>query len=297
MGRSATDAVMPASMEHRRRSETLGRKVNTVRGRLFRLVLLVLVAGCAHRAPVPMKLSLGPDTDLGPIALLVHTGPVPARFGGPTTRGQGAANRALDYTATSLVVAAQDRSGVLLALAIFVSPVTATVGAIVGATEGESTAKSQPARDALARALVETDPAGALRARVLTLGRERLGKAFLDVIPAEANAEGKAAVAGRVPDNARTLLEIRLSEIRLGKWVAGGNSLAATADPFLVFRVIGRLRLVRVDDGTELFARPLEYEGATRAFSFWAEDDAQRFRAALGEAVEALAVQVVEDTF
>jgi len=290
-------AVAPTGMQYRRGSEAVAQKVAIVPGRLFGLVLLVLIVGCAHRAPVPTNLLLRPDTDLGTIAVLTHTGPVPARFGGPTTRGQGSANRALDYTVKSMLVGASDRSGVLLTLAIFLSPVTATVGAIVGATEGESAAKSQPARDALARALVETDPAGALRARVLTLGRERLGKRFLEVIPAEGNADTNTRAAARVPDGARTLVEIRLSEVRLGRVVTPGNNLAPSADPFLVFRVTGQLRLVRVDDGRELFARPLEYEGATLAFSAWTDDDASRFRTALSETVEALAVQVIEDTF
>ena len=249
---------------------------------LSAIVVVVLVSGCAHRAPVPTKLSLRPDTELGPIAVLTHTGPVPARFGGPTTRAQGAANRALEYTAMSMYVGAHDRSGVVLFLALLASPVTATIGAIIGATEGEPATKSQPARDALARALLETDPAAALRMRVLALGRERLGTTF---------------AAGRVPEDARTLLELRLSEVRLEKWVVAGNALAPSADPFLVFRVRGQLRLVRVEDGTELFARPLEHEGATRVFSAWADDNAASFRTALMEAVEALAVQIVEDTF
>ena len=264
---------------------------------LSAIVVVVLVSGCAHRAPVPTKLSLRPDTELGPIAVLTHTGPVPARFGGPTTRAQGAANRALEYTATSMYVGAHDRSGVVLFLALLASPVTATIGAIIGATEGEPATKSQPARDALARALLETDPAAALRMRVLALGRERLGTTFLEVTPAEPKADANVGAAGRVPEDARTLLELRLSEVRLEKWVVGGNALAPSADPFLVFRVRGQLRLVRVEDGTELFARPLEHEGATRVFSAWADDNAASFRTALMEAVEALAVQIVEDTF
>ena len=55
----------------------------------------------------------------------------------------------------------------------------------------------------------------------------------------------------------------------------------------------GQRRLVRVEDGTELFARPLEHEGATRVFSAWADDNAASFRTALMEAVEAL-VRAVE---
>lgn len=259
------------------------------------LALLSVAAGCVHRAPVPTSLTLRPDTELGTIAVLVHTAPAPARLDGPTTRGTGAAARALDYTLKSFAVGAHDRSGVLLTLAIVASPVTAMVGAIVGATEGLPAEKLKPAREELARAFAEADLADALRARVIAVAREKRGETFVELAPADSDSVATCPVPGRALHGAGTLLELRLTQVRLATPPGYGRGLEPDADPWLALGIRLRLRLVRRADSAELFARDVEHTGPTFGFWTWADDGAARFRTALREAVEALASEIVED--
>jgi hypothetical protein len=239
---------------------------------------LVAAAGCAHRAPVPTNLTLRPDTELGTIALRVHGAAEAAGVELPATRGSAAAQRAVDYTATSIAVGAQDRSGVLLFLAIVASPVTATVGAIVGAAQAGPARDPKPAEEAFARAFVEADLTAALRARLLGLSGEKLDRAFVESA-----------------DGAGTVLDIHVMDVRLAEPQRRDGGFLRSREPWLALHVTTELRLVRVADGFVLFSRRVDYRSETAGFWSWAEDDAARFRAALRDAVEALAREVVEE--
>jgi hypothetical protein len=260
------------------------------RGPSVGVLMLVVVAtlGCAHQPPVPSGLLLGPRTDLGTIAVIAQATPNPGRLAGPVTRGEAATGRALEYTMKSLVVGAHDRSGVLLTLAIFVSPVTATAGAIVGATQGVSASDVDAARAPVERALRQADLGRLLRDRVVARGAER-AREMLVAAPIVDRRPDSAAVPP--PHEARTLLELRLHEVRLARF----TRFTPDPNPSLTFTVKARLRIVTIADGKEIFARDLESDAETRAFSEWIADDARHFRAALAGAIESLAARVVDE--
>jgi hypothetical protein len=257
-------------------------------GRLITMFVIVATLGCAHQPPVPSSLLLGPRTELGTIAVVAQAAPNPGRLAGPVTRGEAATGRALEYTMKSLVVGAHDRSGVLLTLAVFVSPVTAMAGAIVGATEGVSASDVDAARAPVERALREADLARLLRDRVVARGAERAPE-MLVAVPVVDGRPGSATVP--LPHEARTLLELRLHEVRLARF----TGFAPDPNPSLTFTVKARLRIVRIADGKEIFTRDLEAGRETRAFSEWVADDARQFRAVLADAIDSLAAHVVDE--
>lgn len=58
-----------------------------------------------------------------------------------------------------------------------------------------------------------------------------------------------------------------------------------------------RARLVRVDDGAELYTREWVYRSGTRKFVEWAANNAQPLRDELDRGLQALAEQIVDELF
>jgi hypothetical protein len=253
--------------------------------------IVLMTVGCAHRPPVPSKVTFGPRTELGTIAVVAQAAPNPGRLGGPMTRGQSAGDRAIDYSATSIYL-----GGLLgwagAVVAIFALPVTAAVGGIVGATEGERASDVQAARAPLERALIEAEIARTLCDRVAALGAERTRETFV-VLPVGGNDSASA----RLPDAARTLLELRILAVRLALPDGAGGAGKRDPDPSLAFTMKTRLRVVRIADGTEIFARDVDASDEIRRFSEWIADDGRRFRDALAAAIETIAARVVGEVF
>jgi hypothetical protein len=264
--------------------------MNGVTSRFSRAVIgmlgLLVAVGCAHRPPIPSKLELGPRTEFGTVAVAAHATKDPRRLSGPMTRGEGAAWRAFEYSATAIYVGAGAGAGGGLFLALFTLPVTVTVGGVVGAIQGTSASAVQTARAPVERALLEADVPRKLRDRVVALGAERTSETLVAVA-----AEDRGVDSMPLSGAARTLLELRLVEVRLVRPQPGDMQ----KDPPLTFGVKVRLRLIGLADGRELFARDVDSAETTRVFSSWIEDDAREFRAALAEAIEAIAVRIVEE--
>jgi hypothetical protein len=68
-------------------------------------------------------------------------------------------------------------------------------------------------------------------------------------------------------------------------------------NPPLPLVVTAHARLVRVADGTELYAAPWTYRSGTRKFVEWAANNAQPLRTELDRAVQTLAETIVEELF
>jgi hypothetical protein len=151
-------------------------------------------------------------------------------------------------------------------------------------------AEVSAARTTLARVVSELAVVRALAERTVRGGRERTREKLVLVH------------AGNAPETARrgvdTLLEVRLGEIGLTRAPATRDDAArarVAADPALTLILSGWLRVVRTADGVELLSRAIRYDAETKPWSVWIADGAHEFRAALTAAVEALAVQIVED--
>src|SRR4029450_9263135 len=126
--------------------------------RSFATGLTVLAAvGCAHQqTPMPSKLTFGPRTDLGTIAVVAPAVPNPGRLAGPTTRGESALAGAITGSAASLYFGFQlGWAGAILGVAA--APIAGAVGATVGAVDGASAAGGQAARGPPGRARLSED--------------------------------------------------------------------------------------------------------------------------------------------
>jgi len=258
--------------------------------RSFATGLTVLTAvGCAHhQPPMPSNLTFGPRTDLGAIAVVAPAAPNPGRLAGPTTRGESALAGAITGSAASLYVGFQlGWAGAILGVAA--APFVGAVGATVGAFDGASASEVNAARAPLERAIIEADIPRTLRDRVVEIGVERTRETFL---PLTGPLDSSGPVA------ARTLLELRVVEVRLGALARSTNLVRPLdRDPWLVLSLKVRVRLVEIANRTEIFTRDVEVGRESRLFSEWVADHGHHFRTALAEAIEAVAGCIVDVLF
>lgn len=157
-----------------------------------------------------------------------------------------------------------------LALGIAVAPVAAVIGAGVGASKAHSEGEVLLAETNLRAALDELSLDRDLEAAVSTRIR-----AHPDYELAEAPGPG--------PD---TRLEVR-----------GAFSVQSSGkiDPDLTLVLGARARLVRADDGIELYARSWGYQSPTRGYFEFAADGAELFRTEVQDGIEKLADKMVAD--
>jgi hypothetical protein len=233
---------------------------------------------------MPSKLTFGPPADLGTIAVVAPAAPNPGRLAGPTTRGESALAGAITGSAASLFIGFQlGWAGAILGIAA--APIIGAVGAFDGASASEVNAARAP----LERAIIEADIPRTLRDRVVEMGVERRRETFL---PLTGPPDGSGPVV------ARTLLELRVVEVRLGALARPTNLVQPLdRDPWLALSLKVRVRLVEIADGTEIFTRDVEVGRDSRLFSEWVADDGHHFRTALAETIEAVAGCIVDELF
>lgn len=255
-------------------------------------------AGCArHVTPtvVPEEIRAHP----GVVALVVPKAP-PHIDVGPRIVGkvggaaQGAGGATAGLWAGCLELAGHDGAGGAIIILFFCVPATpfvATGGAVVGAITHER--KDVPAAQAQARvqeALDELKFQATLRDHVLELARSRTPHIFV------VRAEFDPLTLSDRPDfrmlaeaNVDTVLEVRLTDIRMIRTVGEGKPLA--------FVMEARASLDNTRSGEELYAQKFKFQSEGREFPQWAENDGAALGQALEQGYKNLAESIVKDVF
>jgi hypothetical protein len=170
-------------------------------------------------------------------------------------------------------------------LTYYLCPVGAVAGAIIGAVVGAPVGAGLAApdlvddREAALRQIAGTLALGqALRDRIAALGRERTGIALEPMPSSVEPGEGAKAI--------QTRLEVTVERVAL-------VGLSGVTPPVgLDVRI--RSSLVRVEDGAELHAQSLTFQGRSREVVEWTE---ARLRVDLAWALDALAERVFDEVF
>ena len=172
-----------------------------------------------------------------------------------------------------------------LALGIGLAPVGALVGGVYGAAVAEPASAVQEAERALTKAVAERNLQEAIRDLVLEVVRRETGDQFVSLAEHDPPAS----------EGPGTILEVSVAALGLAGPVG--------VNPPLALVVEGCARLIRNEDGAELYAlppsgtHPLVFVSPSRKFVEWAEQDARLFREELGRAYTTLAEKIVEELF
>lgn len=241
------------------------------------IAALFVGAGCASpRVPQYVTLPSPPSeeirTQLGPIAVVTTNKPSLAVFTQPMGNGRAASHGGWVgfWSAPAAGGAAGDAYGAILGL--FLSPVTGTAGAIYGGVAGMSKKEYDQVSAGLQKAILESDVANRVEAAVTNSIRQLTSQPVV-----------------LQTSTAQTILELTPALIRL----AGVLEI----EPRLTFECVVRVRLLRVNDGSELFAGTFNYAGAAHNLRDWAEHDGERLRKEFANACTCLSGQIAEQMF
>lgn len=246
----------------------------------FALAFLVGLWGCATPrytvSPLPSEEVKG---TIGSVGVVVsETVSAESHLEGPTSgKGSGAAKGFLGC------IAAGGRSGDAGALgfAIAISPFCAMYGAIAA----ESAGKVQDAEAILNKGVADWNINETIRDGVFQIAHKETQHPFVLMTEQGPDARDAVVTAGGEPD---TILEVGVA--RFGLEGEGIN-------PPLPLFVTAHARLVRVADGTEIYAASWTYRSRSRKFLEWAANNAQPLRAELDRAIQTLAEVMVEELF
>lgn len=185
--------------------------------------------------------------------------------------------------------------GPFLALGLGVAAAGSTIGGLRGAVKGavaaEPAAKIDQAKTDLHTALAGTDVQLLFRDRVLRLAHDHSRLAFIALDdPAPTAADHRVDYRPAFGNGIDTILEVSLRNIRLSNVTGGVN-------PPVELRVEARARLIRTQDGVELYAETLHRSRGAATFTEWAADDAKLFREELDRASSSLAEEIVRLVF
>jgi hypothetical protein len=224
----------------------------------------------------------------GPLAGAVKGG---ATYGGLTLFA-GAAAFALTPGAAAI-------APVAVILVTINAAANAAAGGVLGAMEAESTGKAQEFRsviaDAVARLYAQNALAARLASEVQKEARENLSAAEAAGPTAPDECPGYAQLRGAGID---TVLEVAIAEIGFGGCGKGflAKKCAGGSDKSLVYLfMIGRLRLVRVVDGAELYANEFRYDSPPRELAHWAANNAQALAKAFERGYQDLAERMHDE--
>ncbi|MGH7404737.1 MAG: hypothetical protein ACREJA_02515 [Candidatus Methylomirabilales bacterium] len=172
---------------------------------------------------------------------------------------------------------------------LLLSPVVALGGAIYGAIAADSAEKVEATEATFKKALADLKIQETFRDRVLQVARDETRQTFVPVEhrgPTILNEE--VSYSFLTAEAIDTILEVGVT--RFGLEGEGIN-------PLLPLVISTRARLVRVDDGAELYTREWVYRSRKRKFVEWAANNAQPLRDELDRAHQSLAEQIVDELF
>ncbi len=258
---------------------------------LLALTVLIGQWGCAAgRITVPPEpLSEEARANLG------TTGVVSARFSpeaqleGPTSgKGSGSA-KGIAALFFGLILGGTAAAGFGAAFGVLLAPVFGMGGAVYGAIAAESAATVGEAEGTLKKIVADLKIQESMQDCVLQMAREQTRYSFIllddwgPTVPGEGVDYSSLTIEG-----VNTILEISVE--RLGLLGEGIN-------PPLPLVMSTRARLVKANDGTELYAGTWVYQSRTRKFVEWAANDAQPFREEVDRASQSLATEIGDVLF
>jgi hypothetical protein len=175
---------------------------------------------------------------------------------------------------------------VLLGILVGAATIGAVTGAVSGAVSAESAPKAREAEVALQYALAELRIQEALRDRLATVARD---EARLDLTPVAhlgpADPDEDVDYRPLAAQGLDTILEASVT--RLG--LIGDRD----GNPPLALSLTTRIRVIRSEDGAELYRQELRRRKESRRFVDWAANDARAFREAMDATYTDLAREIV----
>ena len=271
------------------------RAVRRLRDRLAIAILLVATAGhvgCARPTTSAPRLLPPPPgeivrSSLTSVALApAQSSPKFDVVDGPAKgTGQGVARGALLGAVYTLGGGAFG-GPIGLVASVFLAPVGAVGGGIVGGMTAESAAKVDERVAAAARSLSARQIQEDLVNRVAVIGREETSSTFTVLAAAGQRADYRALVF----DGVQAVLEISVVELSL-------RGRTGEIDPSLSLAMAVKTRLVRTDDGAEIYANSLTYSGGQgRTLAEWLEA-AELLQDELDRAGTIVAEKIVDEVF
>lgn len=246
----------------------------------FTVISLVIQTGCVSVSPPPV-----PTTELrqrlGTVTI------VPAQYVPRTnfatfakSKPTGAAKGAAVAGGTVAVVTTAMATPYTAILVPFFVAVGAASGAVAGTLGTMPAEKVQEIESAISGAVAKLDAQRALAERLTTIVQQEnwIRLRAVNAMGPTAAAESPAYAALR-PVGIDTVLEVAVSEIGFedsGCGVVTGwnyDFCRNKTQKSLIFFMLAQARLVRVADGTELFARQFRYQSPWREAAQWAAND------------------------
>jgi hypothetical protein len=257
----------------------------------------LLCSACAHASGAVDAARFPASTPLGTVAVVVTLSPSSATtVAGPPSRAGAAGREAMNVAGGTTAVLTALGSGYGLLLGVFISPITATIGAIKGAVQAADPGEVAPRVAALERALAAFEMREILARAVVASARP--GRPLLQTEDGSARAMTRLELeVGHVElENYPSPPGLRYGALQeyseIGLW---RRSLSTETDPVLTLVIRIRARLVSADDGRALFERKLIYVGQRRNFSQWSDNDAAVLTADLAQACSTVAEGIVDE--
>jgi hypothetical protein len=172
---------------------------------------------------------------------------------------------------------------VVLALGIAIAPVAAIVGAGIGAASAHSEAEIAAAQKSMTSALDAAEPAGAIRARVVALSEERVGRRMYDC----GDSGNLDACQRRSPEPVAVVLWTTVNPPYF--------EVEGEINPHLRLLLSANAEIVRTSDAATVYRGAWVYRGRQHDYFDLAADDAALYRGELNTATDALAAKVVDD--
>ena len=254
------------------------------------------LAGCAQPIQVPRLLPPPPreSVRLGLRSVALAHGRFPPKFDvvdGPAKGvGQGAARGALLGAVYTLGGGAFG-GPIGLVASVFLTPVGAVGGGIVGGVTAESATKVEERVAAAGRSLLARKIQDDLVLRVASIGREQTSSTFTLLADRGPRLPGELMDYRSLGEEGiQAVLEISVVELSL-------RGRTGEIDPGLSLAMAVKTRLVRTDDDAQLYANSLTYSGGKgRTLVEWL-DDAEQLRIEVDRACEIVAEKIVDEVF
>ena len=170
----------------------------------------------------------------------------------------------------------------LLAVGAVIAPISALVGAGVGATKAHPEAEIAAAEASIEQALEAWEPSRMLRQRLVERGGTSTYRRIMDC----GTTASAADCLARAPDDTIMLLTVEMGQ--------PGFAVQGSIEPQVGLLLTARVRLLRVADGREVFCRSWLFRGVAEPYFDLAANEAHRLRSAFETANEALAARIVD---
>lgn len=288
--------------------------IDSIAGRRIRIWLTAAALAVASACAVaPSPLSMEAREKLGPVTI------APARYVPQSnlrtfakSKPAGAARDAAGTAAVEAILfgaVIAGTSGIGAAALAFMAPYVIVTGAAIGAEEGARRAlpaeKAQAIESTLNDALARLDTQRELADHLTAIVKS---ESWVDLRSVDAKGPAAAnespAYGVLASEGIDTVIEIAVREIGFDRCETTDiygtpNDLRCPPDfqrkPMVSLYMLVQARLVRVSDGTELFARQFRYTSPHREFALWAANDGRMLVGEFERAYRDLAERVNDD--